>query len=111
MHPRHKREDRTVKAMIRIYCNGVHGTITGLCDGCDELMRYAEKRLEKCPYGGGKTTCAKCPTHCYKPGMREKIRAVMRYAGPKMIYKHPIMSSFHFLDGFRKKPLKKEENS
>jgi hypothetical protein len=38
--------------------------------------------------------------------MREKIREVMRYAGPRMIYRHPIMAVFHLIDGMREKPIK-----
>ena len=92
--------------MIRIYCRDVHGTLTGLCTECNEMTGYAEKRLRKCPYGSGKTTCIRCPTHCYKPDMKEKIRTVMRYSGPKMIYRHPIMTILHFIDGLRRKPIK-----
>jgi hypothetical protein len=33
--------------------------------------------------------------------MRENIRKVMRYAGPRMIYHHPIMALRHLLDGRR----------
>ena len=110
MNPRNIRENKTVSAMIRIYCRGLHGKGTGLCNECNEMMSYVEKRLNKCPYGEMKTTCAKCPTHCYNPGMRAKIRAVMRHSGPKMIYKHPIMTFLHFIDGLREEPLKKREN-
>jgi hypothetical protein len=38
--------------------------------------------------------------------MKEKIRAVMRYAGPLMIYRHPILALFHFIDGFRKEAIR-----
>jgi hypothetical protein len=37
--------------------------------------------------------------------MRERIRAVMRYAGPRMSYRHPILTLFHFWDGHKKPPL------
>ncbi len=37
--------------------------------------------------------------------MREQIRAVMRYAGPRMVYRHPMMTLFHFVDGLRKEPI------
>lgn len=42
-----------------------------------------------------KTTCKKCPVHCYSPDMREKIRAVMRYSGPRMIFLHPFAAIRH----------------
>jgi YbgA-like uncharacterized protein len=42
--------------------------------------------------------------------MKEKIRQIMRYSGPKMIYYHPILALLHFFDGFRKgTTVKKKE--
>ena len=102
---RMKREDRTVEVMIGIYCRDQHGGERELCTECSELLEYARFRLEKCPFQENKTTCANCPIHCYKPTMRERVRAVMRYAGPRMLHRHPILTLFHFLDGRRKEPL------
>lgn len=96
------RERKTVEAMIRIYCRGQHDTRGGLCADCQELLAYAEERLARCRFGADKPTCANCPVHCYKPALRERIRAVMRYAGPRMAYRHPILTLYHFLDGRRK---------
>lgn len=76
--------------MINIYCKGNHGT-EELCDECLELINYANQRVDNCKYGEKKPVCGKCTIHCYKPEMRKKIKSVMRYSGPKMIYKHPIM--------------------
>ena len=98
------REQRTVEAMIGLYCHGQHGATAGLCPDCQELRSYARKRLQRCPFQEGKTTCAKCPVHCYKPQMREQIRVVMRYAGPRMLYRHPVLTILHFIDGTRKEP-------
>jgi len=99
--PRLQREYKTVEAMISIFCNGHHES-ENICSDCRELRDYALVRLQKCPFGEDKTTCAKCPVHCYKPVMRNKIREVMRYAGPRMIYRHPVMAIQHLLDGRRK---------
>ncbi|MEW6088610.1 MAG: nitrous oxide-stimulated promoter family protein [bacterium] len=103
-HPRLKRERKTLKITIEMYCKGNHKVQSGICPACSELMEYSLLRLDKCPYQEGKTTCANCPTHCYKKDMREKIRDVMRYAGPRMTSKHPILAFFHFIDGMKKKP-------
>ena len=65
-----------------------------------------QKRLDQCPFKEGKTSCAKCPIHCYRPDMREEIRTVMRYAGPRMTYLHPVKALFHMIDGLRKEPKK-----
>lgn len=104
--PRMTRERRTVEAMIGIYCRGLHATANGLCAECEALAEYARLRLQKCPFQQGKTTCAKCPIHCYTPEMRERIRSVMRYAGPRMVYRYPALAAFHLLDGQRKEPTR-----
>jgi hypothetical protein len=33
--------------------------------------------------------------------MREQIRTVMRYAGPRVIYAHPWLAVMHVIDGLR----------
>jgi hypothetical protein len=103
--PRLERERVTVEAMIDLYCQAQHGASESLCPDCEALRLYARQRLQKCPYQEDKTTCAKCPVHCYNPPMRAQIRAVMRYAGPRMLYRHPIMTVQHLLDGRRQEPL------
>lgn len=107
-HPRMIRETRTVEAMIHIYCRGQHEARDGLCPECGELLDYARERLRRCPFQEGKTTCANCPIHCYKPSMRERIRAVMRYAGPRILYRHPILALLHLVDGLREEPVRAE---
>jgi predicted amidophosphoribosyltransferase len=99
-----RREMRTVQAMIAIHCRGRHGSRGGLCGDCRDLWEYAKRRVERCPFGADKPTCVNCPVHCYQPAMRERIREVMRYAGPRMPWRHPILTLFHFLDGRRPAP-------
>ncbi|MFC2033839.1 nitrous oxide-stimulated promoter family protein [Chloroflexota bacterium] len=98
------RESNTITAMIHLYCKKQH-LHDELCPECKALMNYSLKRLDKCPFQERKTTCNKCPTHCFKPDMREKIRNVMRYSGPRMIYRHPIMAILHLIDERRKDPI------
>lgn len=105
-HPRMAREQRTVEAMIGLYCQGLHGPGGGLCAECEALLDYAVQRLSRCPFQEGKATCAKCPVHCYRPVMRDRIRAVMRYSGPRMLTRHPIMTVQHVVGGLRRAPLK-----
>lgn len=101
------RERKTVEAMLRLYCRGEHGSSEGLCHECQELLDYSRARLEHCPFQEGKSTCAKCPVHCYRPEMRERVRTVMRYAGPRMLYRHPILALLHLFDGLRSEPAKR----
>ena len=98
------RELRTIAAMIGCYCEGHHDARGALCPECQGLLDYAALRLERCRFGAEKPVCAKCPVHCYQPARREQVRAVMRYAGPRMLWRHPVLSLRHWLDGFRKAP-------
>jgi hypothetical protein len=98
-----RRERATVRAMLTIYCAHHHGS-RDLCEACAELADYADRRLECCPYGPEKPTCAHCPVHCYRPDPREKMREVMRFAGPRMIKKHPYLAMRHLIDGRRPPP-------
>ena len=96
-------ERKTIEAMVRLFCRKQHGKRGPLCDECGELFNYAMKRLDHCPFAVGKPTCARCPVHCYKPDMREGVRAVMRFAGPRMTFRHPVLALRHLADGRRKR--------
>lgn len=99
--PRLMREQRTLEAMQAIWCRDQHGVQPDgapLCPACSDLMAYAAKRLAVCPYGEEKPVCAKCRIHCYGPKQREEVREVMRYSGPKMVLRHPILALGHVLD-------------
>ena len=98
-----RRERRTIAAMIAIYCRDHHDA-GGLCPACAALNAYADERLDKCVYGLEKPTCVNCPIHCYKREKREAVRSVMRYAGPRMLSRHPILAIMHILDGRRAAP-------
>ena len=52
--------------MIRIYCRAKHKHSDGLCPECESLALYACQRLERCKFGEQKTSCQRCPIHCYK---------------------------------------------
>lgn len=92
-----KLEARTVEAMIHIYCRAHHGAAADLCDDCDGLLAYAKERISKCPFGIDKPVCNQCTVHCYQPGMRERIKVVMRHAGPRMARRHPLLAIRHLL--------------
>jgi len=112
-HPRMARESRTIHAMIQIYCadhHSGHGTTGRLCPDCRELLDYAALRLNKCAFQEHKTTCANCPVHCYRPSMLDRIKVVMRHAGPRMTFRHPVLAFFHLIDGRKKASVPKTED-
>jgi hypothetical protein len=102
-HSRLERERHTMDVMIGIYCRGHHHRADALCTDCQELLTYAMQRIDKCPYQDDRPTCAKCPIHGYKPAMREQVRLVMRYAGPRMIIYHPVQAIRHYVDEFSRR--------
>ena len=87
-------EKKTVAAMVNLYCRHKEQNRC-LCDSCKQLIEYAHHKLEHCKFGNSKSSCRKCVIHCYEPKMRDKIREVMRYSGPRMIFFHPIMALKH----------------
>ena len=106
-------EKKVVALMIRMYCRrhcrqqgrtdktDAHHTTHGLCPECAALLDYALRRLDSCRFGNDKPSCRKCPVHCYRADMRERIRTVMRWAGPRMIFHHPLAATKHLLRELR----------
>ena len=92
------REKNTIRAMVQIYCRHHHKSKKILCDECSKLEAYAFTKLSKCNFGSEKPVCNKCTIHCYHKDYREKIKQVMRFSGPKMLIKNPILAIWHFID-------------
>ncbi len=107
LEPHLARELNTIRVMLGIYCRAQHGRAAiALCDECEPLFAYATKRLAACPYGPAKPTCSNCQIHCYGPREREQVREVMRFAGPRMMLRHPYLALMHVIDGRRPAPPK-----
>ena len=90
--------------MVALYCRAHHEAGAEPCDTCRALIVYAHKRLEACPFQQDKPTCGHCRVHCYKPEARGAIQEIMRYAGPRMLWRHPLLALRHLLDSWRKSP-------
>lgn len=98
INAKREREKAMVSEMIALYCRKRHGSKKGLCSECAVLDAYARAKSERCPFMETKTFCSNCKIHCYKPEMRETIRAVMRFSGPRMMFRHPVMAVRHVLE-------------
>ena len=61
------------------------------------MAEYAEERLSRCRFGERKPTCRLCKVHCYRTDMRLKMKEVMRYSGPRMIFYHPVIAMRHLV--------------
>ena len=77
-----------------MYCNHHHQK-RGICDDCSNLYDYAVQKVEICPFGIKKPVCLTCTVHCFDTKIREQIRLVMRFSGPKMIFRHPVFALIH----------------
>lgn len=97
-----EREKQLVSQMIALYCRKHHGG-RKLCPDCAALDAYARQRSDQCPFMETKTFCSNCTVHCYKKEMREKIRKVMRFSGPRMIFSHPILAVRHVIETKKEK--------
>jgi hypothetical protein len=97
---RRAREIAMIAAMLQMYWRAHHDERdAAFCADCAELHDYARRRLERCVFGDAKPTCANCTVHCYKASMRERVRQVMRWAGPRMVWRHPVLAVRHMIDG------------
>ena len=103
LQSKRRREKEMVGAMIALYCRKKHGTRKGLCPECEALLEYACRRSDCCPFMETKTFCSNCKVHCYRPEMRQKIREVMRFAGPRMLFVHPVAAVRHLIESRREK--------
>ena len=107
---RREQEKKVVGEMISLYCRKNHHPDGDFCDSCRELRNYAWQRVDHCPFMENKTFCSNCRVHCYKPEMREKIREVMRFSGPRMLLYHPLLAIFHLVLTLKeKRKLEKDE--
>ena len=99
------------KKTMKQYDDSVHSALVRagsdkapLCTDCGALFEYAKRRLERCVFGDAKPACANCLVHCYKADRREQIRVVMRWAGPRMLLRHPVMAIAHMIADRRPVP-------
>lgn len=98
-----RREKLTIKRMIALYQQHCPEALPDPLH-YDALYAYAVQRLDKCVFGEQKPACKQCPVHCYQPARREEMKQIMRWAGPRMVLRHPILTVRHLLDDKRPVP-------
>jgi hypothetical protein len=69
-----------------------------MCSACEDVGSYANRKIDKCPFHEAKPVCADCRIHCYGSAMRDQIKDIMRYSGPRIIVHHPWLATLHILD-------------
>ncbi len=100
---RRERKHEIAEKMIITYCKGNHDgqAETGLCAQCKDLCEYSKFRTSKCPHIEKTLFCVNCPTPCYKPDMKEAMRVMMKYSGPRFFLRHPIIVLDHVFYDFK----------
>jgi hypothetical protein len=66
-----------------------------VCPDCAGFLRYACERRLRCPLEE-KPACKHCPVHCYKPGHREQVRAIMRFSGRTLMSRGRLDLLWHY---------------
>jgi hypothetical protein len=110
-----RRDLKLLALFVRVFCDGQHATaeraplkLSGywnpthrgrpleLCEDCRRLLTHAIVKRTRCPLDP-KPMCRHCPVHCYGPGYRDAMRAVMRYSGKRMILRGRLDYLLHLL--------------
>ena len=89
------RDRKILEAMGRIFCKAHHSGEKdpyGLCPSCRETVEATLVRTAVCPYGH-EGNCQDCDIHCQRGEAQERIREIMRYAAPRMVFRHPLMTA------------------
>jgi len=110
-----RRDLKTLAMFIRVYCKHRHpdapkallelrthdvaaltGRPTPLCEECRKLLAHAFVKRTTCPMSP-KPSCKHCPSHCYHPTYRARIREVMKFSGRRLVLTGRLDLLFHLL--------------
>jgi len=97
------REKKTISVMVEMYCRAHHQSDGCACAPCGAFLEYALWKIDRCPFHEVKPVCANCRIHCYRGPMRDVARTIMRYSGPRMLLRHPVLALLHASDRMRRK--------
>ncbi|EDP11707.1 nitrous oxide-stimulated promoter family protein [Amedibacillus dolichus] len=97
------KEKAVIEQMIALYCRKNHKQ--AMCEDCQRLLEYACQRIDCCPFMETKSFCSNCKVHCYQSEMREKIRKVMRFSGPRMLFHKPWLVVSHIYHSRKERNL------
>ncbi len=96
----------TMEAIGCIYCRGNHDSAIrgadGMCPECRNAIEATLERAAACPYGH-ESNCEDCRTHCQRGEAQQEIKRIMRYAAPRMVVRHPLMTATYLKRKLRSK--------
>ncbi len=107
------KEKELIEIMIKLYNKKKFGQ-KQLTKEMQELLDYANLRIENCPHrkknlNGEKPFCSCCTIQCYKADMKQDMVEVMKFSGPRIIFSHPIVSIDHLQKTLKFKKEQKRE--
>ena len=95
------REKKVISEMVKLYCRKNHKK-RELCDECRDVLNYSLNRIDNCKYMYTKTFCSNCKKPCYSPKMKEKIKQIMKFSVPRILFHHPLLVIYHIISRFKK---------
>ena len=104
-----EREKQMVSQMIALYCRRNHHTKGGPLPRLRSAERLRPPALRSLPVHGDENLLFQLPGTLLQAGDAGKIRAVMRFSGPRMILYHPVAAVRHVVETKREK--KRLENN
>ena len=83
-HHEHRRQEPFIFEHPKVSAKVYDGP--DLCDECSKLLRHAIVMRVLCPLDP-KPKCRNCPEHCYRPVYKDQMETVMKFAGPRSLFR------------------------
>jgi hypothetical protein len=93
---KHPEADKKPAALHTHDVKAIAGRDVVLCAECAKLLAHAFVKRSYCPYDP-KPMCKHCPSHCYHPTYRARIREVMKFSGRHLVLHGRLDYLFHLL--------------
>jgi len=91
----HRRQPRQPFPVGHDLAASLHLGRDGYCSDCRAFLEYAFTRRLRCPLDP-KPACKHCQVHCYRPDYRQKVREIMRFAGPYLMKRGRLDLLWHY---------------
>ena len=91
---RHRVEAKAPTRLRNVDVRAICGRPLCLCADCRKLLAHGFVKRMRCPLDP-KPSCRKCPTHCYAPAYRARIRQVMKYSGRRLVLSGRVHYLYH----------------
>ena len=90
--------------MTGIYCHDIHGEDQGPLRGVPRAARVRDAAPRPLRLRRRQADLRQLQGPLLQRGDARRVREMMRYAGPRMLWRHPVLAIRHLLDGRRPAP-------